>query len=465
MQIIDDYNSYKDQLGKKYPGYGLFRYSEMMNGVLKSFLENEAYLEYMKFDTLIPKDSCYISFSVVRKDENSHTPSNEILAFVADSNGEIKSFSIAIDDKFFDTCNLYHDLLAYNESMFLLKLSDGTYKITKERQKPEGSKFVESAEGIDELSAQIGEKLLSPLAEYISSSKNWIISSDGELNSIPFETLKFNGNFAVESKNICYVPSLEVLKLMKNAGEKNIQLTNRKEFFAMGNAVYSDLSESERKRGNSEILDKLKRSPDYYVYLPEIKWDNLKHTGEEIEQVASLFPADSQTVMTGREASEQNLKQLDKSGELAQYKKIHFATHGLFLPEKPELSSIVLSQGLNDIENDGYVTVGEWMGYNLNSDLVCLSACQSGLGEYQSGEGIIGIPYALTVAGNKDTLMSLWEVDDKATVEFMATFFKKLSDGESEIVALNETKREFLRKPRAKLKNPSVWAAFLLYGI
>ena len=71
------------------------------------------------------------------------------------------------------------------------------------------------------MSAQIGEKLLEPLADYISSKKTWIISPDGdELNNIPFETLSFKGNLVIESKNICYVPSLTVLKLMKETGEK-----------------------------------------------------------------------------------------------------------------------------------------------------------------------------------------------------------------------------------------------------
>ena len=101
----------------------------------------------------------------------------------------------------------------------------------------------------------------------------------------------------------------------------------------------------------------------------------------------------------------------------------------------------------------------------MNSDLVYLSACNSGRGSYQAGEGIIGIPYALTVAGNKDTVMTLWRVEDEATAEFTSAVFEKISRGESEISALNETKREFLRNPNINLNDMSVWAAFLLYGI
>ena len=90
------------------------------------------------------------------------------------------------------------------------------------------------------------------------------------------------------------------------------------------------------------------------------------------------------------------------SGELSKYKYLLFAAHVIFDPDKPEYSSIVLGQQDIDEDNDGYVTVGEWMSYDLRSNLIYLSACESGLGVEQAGEGIIGIPYALTVAGNKE---------------------------------------------------------------
>ena len=105
------------------------------------------------------------------------------------------------------------------------------------------------------------------------------------------------------------------------------------------------------------------------------------------------------------------------------------------------------------------------MSYDLRSNLVYLSACESGLGGYQAGEGIVGIPYALTVAGNKDTVMSLWKVYDTATAEFTSAVFEKLRRGQSEVAALNETKREFLNHNNHVYRNPAVWAAFVLYGI
>ena len=92
-----------------------------------------------------------------------------------------------------------------------------------------------------------------------------------------------------------------------------------------------------------------------------------------------------------------------------------------------------------------------------------MSACQTGLGETVSGEGIMGLPYALYIAGNKNTLMTLFQVDDAITAEFMRRFFTKLNHGTSHIQALLETKREFRQEP--KYQNPRYWAAFVLYGV
>ena len=188
-----------------------------------------------------------------------------------------------------------------------------------------------------------------------------------------------------------------------------------------------------------------------------LRWCELEGTAKELDAVTPLF--DNSAVLSREQASEKNLNELNASGELAQYEYLLFATHGIFVPERPEWSSIVLSQKYNDEDNDGYVTVGEWMSYDLRSDLIYLSACESGRGSYRAGEGIVGIPYALTVAGNKDTVMSLWKVDDVATAEFTSAVFEKLSRGKSEVAAINETKREFIGR------DPSVWAAFVLYGI
>ena len=418
------YNDYFNILGS----YNLSRYI-LYSGQLKNLIP--------------PPNHCYITFSIVKEDSVPNKASDEILACVVQDDGSVNGFKIEVDENFFDNCNLYYETLSH----------------------PDSGKDPELINLCQKLSAQIGDTLLAPLSKFIVDKQTWIISPDGELNNIPFETLQFNGKPAVESANISYVPSFSVLKLMQDTKTKNDLIADRKEIFAMGNAVYGNNGYEESRGQRQELLNEIKNNPNNYFDLTKLKWDNLPGTEKELEQLSNIFSADSSEIITGFDASEKNLKQRDKEGQLAQYKYILFATHGMFIAEKPELSSIVLSQGLHDENYDGYVTVGEWFGYNLNSDLVYLSTCESGLGDYQIGEGIIGIPYALTVSGNKDTIMTLWKINDEAAAKFASTFFQKLKDGKSELQAINETKREFLKSDNPNLKNPAVWSAFVLYGL
>ena len=310
------------------------------------------------------------------------------------------------------------------------------------------------------LAKEFGNVLLAPLAEHISKYKNLIIAPDEDLNTLPFETFEFNGKPAIETFNMSYVPSFSVLKLMYEAGEKNSKLTNRQDLYAMGNAFYGNNDETAAQRSLENFI-RGQRGEIAVNQFRNLEWANLPGSEKEINRVSEIF--NNPKIFTEKSASESNLKASNKSDELSKYKYLLFSTHGVFIPYAPEYSSIVLSQGV-DKNEDGYVTIGEWAGMDLNSDVVFLSACETGLGEYQAGEGIVGIPYALTIAGNKNTVMSLWKVYDAYTPEFVGTFFKKMKEGKSAFIAINETKREFLNNPDAMYRDPAVWSAFVLYG-
>ena len=275
-----------------------------------------------------------------------------------------------------------------------------------------------------------------------------IISPDDAVPLLPFETLTCDGKPLAELYEISYAPSLSVYALMQEHGETNTVLADRKELFAMGNAIY-DYTEDvnvEKARGGS------------FKELPE--------TATELNQVGELFQEEKRTILQQEDASEPLLKSYDESGELAQYKYLLFAAHGTFEEENPLANAIVLSQPdkRKPAAYDGYVTVGEWMRYKLHSDLAYLSACNSGRGAKYAGEGLIGLPYALTLAGNKSTVMTLWEIGDDAAAAFSTAFFTRLTEGQDASQALAETKREFLHHEIAAYRDPHVWGAFQLYG-
>jgi CHAT domain-containing protein len=208
----------------------------------------------------------------------------------------------------------------------------------------------------------------------------------------------------------------------------------------------------------------------------DINWCNLAGAKKELTALEKLFnkslwfrikslfvTTEKSLFLKNHQASEAKLQELNQKRILADYRYLLFSAHGYLSTETPALSAIVLDQLHKTPNADGYITASEWPSYNLKSDLMVLSACQTANGKIVRGEGIIGLPYALYVAGNKNTLMTLWAVLDDSTADFTISFFKKLKQGMGQVEALTATKREFLNSD--KYKRPLYWAAFVLYGI
>ena len=161
---------------------------------------------------------------------------------------------------------------------------------------------------------------------------------------------------------------------------------------------------------------------------------------------------------------------------------LHIASHGFFLPDQsqpnnnnkldnPMLRSGIALAGANQASqrpsgsDDGYLTALEvaqldWRG----TELVVISACESGLGSLRAGEGVYGLKRAIAVSGARSSLLSLWKVDDTATAAFMQSFYQRLKNQEGRAEALARTQAEFRSHPIAAWRHPSVWAAFQLSG-
>jgi CHAT domain-containing protein len=265
------------------------------------------------------------------------------------------------------------------------------------------------------------------------------------------------------------VQSLSILALLKKRDQVYKNIEDRSTLLAMGAPLYES---SATNKGNPSTTDyniarqMVKRGGDYARAFSQLDliWKDLPGSLMELEQLGQLFKETKPRIYIKAEASEAKLRSLNQQGILAQYRYLVFSAHGYDRPQVPELSSIVLGQLNNPAGIDGYVTAGEWPGYDLKSDLMVLSACQTGLGEVISGEGVMGLPYAFYVAGNKNTLLTLWSISDEVTVEFITSFFAKLKEGMGQIEALTATKREFIEKG-GDYSNPVYWAEFVLYGV
>jgi CHAT domain-containing protein len=193
------------------------------------------------------------------------------------------------------------------------------------------------------------------------------------------------------------------------------------------------------------------------------QWAELPGAEREIAAVADLFAPADRVVATRAAASESRLHALNRSGALAGFRYLLFATHGYLDTDAPARSALVLSQVDDDPRFDGYLTAAKWPAYRLASDLAVLSACETGLGRQLQGEGIMGLPYALFVAGNRSTVLTLWRIDDSATTTFVAQMFRRVRDGATPSAALAATKRAFATRAGGQ-RAAAIWAPFVLYG-
>jgi tetratricopeptide (TPR) repeat protein len=180
-------------------------------------------------------------------------------------------------------------------------------------------------------------------------------------------------------------------------------------------------------------------------------WRPLPGTRVEVESLRRLFPAEPKPlVLLDSEASEQKLDALAAAGQLGKYRYVHLATHGDVDNSRALWSAIILSRDrLPDRQEqllagkpiyDGRLTAEEMLrSWNLEAELVTLSACQTALGKYERGEGFVGFAQALILSGSRSVCLSLWKVDDAATALLMQRFYANLLG-----------KRDGLKSPLAK---------------
>ena len=150
--------------------------------------------------------------------------------------------------------------------------------------------------------------------------------------------------------------------------------------------------------------------------------------------------------------------------ELAQYRIVHFATHGFIDYEHPELSGLVLSRvDRNGRPQEGFVRLHDIYNLRLSADLVVLSACNTGLGKDVKGEGLIGLTRGFMYAGAGGVAASLWKVDDDATAELMKHFYEGMfKRGLTPAAALREAQLGMWKQKRWHA--PYYWAAFVIQG-
>jgi CHAT domain-containing protein/tetratricopeptide (TPR) repeat protein len=289
--------------------------------------------------------------------------------------------------------------------------------------------------------------LLKPAQGLLSGKSSLVIAPDDKLWELPFHALLAEDNrYVIETSAVSYAPSLTVLREMmakrgKHQPGRQVDPTAY-DLLALGNPAIGK--------------ETIERSA---LTLRDEKLDPLPDAEKEVKALGQLYGGARSKVYIGAEAREDRLK-----AEAAKARVLHFATHGILNDASPMYSHLALARG--DKNEDGLLEAWELMQMDLRADLVVLSACETARGRFGAGEGVIGLTWALFVAGAPSTVVSQWKVESNSTRELMLGFHQGLMAPSRKSL----TKAEALRIAALKLmKNPSTshpfyWAGFVLVG-
>lgn len=315
--------------------------------------------------------------------------------------------------------------------------------------------------------ARLSRLLLQPLEQYIDQAEEVVISPDSTLWTLPWQALLLsNGRYLIEDHRVRYVLSGRELV----TAPKDRALVTPPVVFA--DPDY-DLASSEIQVGDSAEDSRLRSALS--LHFPR-----LPSTAVEAE---TLIPAiDTLTsqrskLLVREEARESAFKNLHRPRVLV------MSTHGFFKPseqigtdssiQNPLLRCGLALAGANNERGrvvageDGILTGLEIIGTDLRgTELAILSACETGIGDVRSGEGVIGLRHAFQLAGAQSVVASLWQVEDKETARLVAAFTANVAKGigKSESMQKAQLERIKTRRERNGAAHPFFWAAFTLTG-
>jgi CHAT domain-containing protein len=312
----------------------------------------------------------------------------------------------------------------------------------------------------DTASATLGAMLLGPAAADIDGKRLVIVADAALQTRVPFAALTLpaasgHGTLVVEAHEVVSEPSVAALAALRHS-----------------------IAGRRRPPGIVAILADPVVSPDdprlpAVEHIPDDASGSIRQvaaggalnrlpgTRQEGDAILALAPPDKVMARFGFEAT----RDAAEDAALANYRIVHFAAHGLTDTRTPALSGIVFSLFSADgTPRDGYLRLGDVFGLSLPVDLVVLSACESGLGREEGGEGVVGISRGFLYAGAARLVTTLWDVDDASTADLMARFYSAMLGPQAfpPAAALRAAQRGQIADGRWSA--PVRWAAFSIQG-
>ncbi len=312
--------------------------------------------------------------------------------------------------------------------------------------------FKMESEFID-LSYQVYHQLIAPVLARLAKTdfkcELITIIPDQYFYSFPFEALVVQREplrYLIQEYEIAYAYSCNLLIQSKRSEAPYASTT------FLG--VAPDFGAQEYLSGGRSTSVELSAAVQY----DDFGFQPLAENKNEIDLIENLTGKSADNLLlSGDGANEQQIKKLN----LSRYRYIHFATHGFIDHNLSGLSGLALTN--SGEREDNVLYSSEIYNLTMRADLVCLSACETGLGQNALGEGLIGLGRAFFYSGARNLLVSLWKVPDKSTSLFMVDFYKTLLPSKSRTSAsLRQAKLSMLKNPL--YQNPYYWAPFILIG-
>ncbi|MHA7055832.1 CHAT domain-containing protein [Aquimarina sp. M1] len=277
----------------------------------------------------------------------------------------------------------------------------------------------------------IYEQLLKKPLQKIES-RELIIIPEGILNYLPFEALSTSiksPDYLIKEYQISYTNSATLLREQQSKvkAEKNLLLAYAPSF-------------------GTASTDNQKDRADFGPLL---------YNTTEVNQITKYFDGEA---ITGSEASLVSFSQNAQN-----FNMLHFATHAATNDEHPDYSYLAFAPNKEGDANLLYVK--DLYGFKVDADMVALSACQTGLGKLQKGEGMLSLARGFSYAGAKSLVTTLWKINDQTTSELMQEFYKNLEASLPKDKALREAKLTYLNTAEDELlTHPYYWSGFMISG-
>jgi len=294
------------------------------------------------------------------------------------------------------------------------------------------------------------QKLLQAVLENQEGITNLILVTDGELGHLPFETFitEEAPTEAADYAALSYLNKKYAISYNYSAtfwreiisGSSN---SNNGQLLAMA-ADYTIRVDSATQKRRLPAYQRLRES-----------LNGLPFAQEEVEALSKNFDG---TFVNNAQASEAFFKQ-----EAKDYATIHLALHGILNNKNPMLSSLAFVEDGSREENN-FLQAFEISKMELNADLVVLSACETGFGKFEQGNGIASLAQAFAYSGAHSLIVSLWQVNDYATAEIMKHLYRYLADGMDKDVALQQAKLNYVANAKGVSGHPAFWSSFILIG-